>query len=57
MLNPVTYTEEVVSDSLRYQLTTYPVAEPRLHEQMRRLLNLDETRATPLLKGPDVRRS
>lgn len=54
MLNPITYTERVVGDFLRYQLTTYPFADQRLHEQMRRLLNLEETRATPLLKGPYV---
>lgn len=54
MLNPITYTERVVGDFLRYQLTTYPFADERLHEQMRRLLNLEETRATPLLKGPYV---
>jgi hypothetical protein len=54
MLNPITYTERVVGDFLRYQLTTYPFADRRLHDQMRRLLNLEETRATPLLKGPYV---
>jgi len=54
MLNPITYTERVVSDFLRYQLTTYPFADRGLHDQMRRLLNLEETRATPLLKGPYV---
>lgn len=54
MLNPITYTERVVGDFLRYQLTTYPFADRSLHEQMRHLLNLEETRATPLLKGPYV---
>jgi len=52
MLNPITYTENVVSDFLRYQLTTYPFADRGLHDQMRRLLNLEETRSSPLLKGP-----
>ncbi|MCC6316615.1 MAG: DEAD/DEAH box helicase [Gemmatimonadaceae bacterium] len=54
MLNPITYTERVVGDFLRYQLTTYPFADDRLHAQLRRLLSLEETRATPLLKGPYV---
>lgn len=54
MLNPITYTEHVVGDFLRYQLTTYPFADPDLHQQMRRLLNLEETRNTPLLQGPYV---
>lgn len=39
---------------LRYQLTAYPFADPRLLAQMRRLLLLDETRQSPLLKGPYV---
>lgn len=54
MLNPVTYTEHVVRDFLRYQLTAYPFSDVRLHRQMRRLLNLEETRQTPLMRGPYV---
>ncbi len=53
-LNPVVYTEKVVRSFLRYQLTAYPFADERLHRQMRRLLSLDETRESPLLKGPYV---
>ena len=53
-LNPVAYTENVVKSFLRYQLTAYPFADPRLHKQMRELLSLDETRRSPLLKGPYV---
>lgn len=51
-LNPILFTERVVSDFLRYQLTTYAFADLRLREQMRRLLSLTETRRSPLLKGP-----
>ena len=51
MLNPITYTEQVVSDFLRYQLSTYAFADEGLYGQMRRLLNLEHTRATPLMKG------
>ncbi|MCH9662645.1 MAG: DEAD/DEAH box helicase [Gammaproteobacteria bacterium] len=54
MLNPITYTENVISDFLRYQITTYPFADPHLYNQMRTLLNLEETRATPLLRGPYI---
>ena len=54
MLNPITYAESVVEDFLRYQLTTYSFADPSLHAQMRQLLNLDQTRRTPLLAGPFV---
>lgn len=53
-LNPVAYTEKVVRSFLKYQLTAYPFADPRLHEQMRRLLNMDHVRHTPLLRGPYV---
>lgn len=57
MLNPITYTENVIGDFLRYQLTTYPFADPNLYEQMRLLLNLEETRSTPLMKGPYIKLS
>jgi hypothetical protein len=53
-LNPVVFTEKVVRSFLRYQLTSYPFADARLLAQMRRLLSLDETRQSPLLKGPYV---
>ena len=53
-LNPVVFTEKVVRSFLRYQLTAYPFADERLHTQMRRLLSLEETRQSPLLKGPYV---
>ncbi len=54
MLNPIVFTEKVVGDFLKYQLTTYPLADTRLYQQMRRLLNLEETRNSPLLKGPYI---
>ncbi len=53
-LNPVVYTEKVLRSFLRYQLTAYPFADEDLYQQMRRLLSLDETRRSPLLKGPFV---
>lgn len=54
MLNPIIYTEKIVGDFLRYQLTTYPFADANFYEQMRSLLSLEETRSTPLLKGPYI---
>ena len=54
MLNPIVYTENVVSDFLRYQLTAYPLADSHLYQQMRNLLNLETTRNTPLFKGPYI---
>ena len=53
-LNPIVFTEKVVRSFLRYQLTAYPFSDARLLAQMRRLLSLDETRQSPLLKGPYV---
>jgi hypothetical protein len=53
-LNPVSFTEQVVSDFLRYQLTTYPLADENLYRQMRDLLRLEETRSTPLRQGPFI---
>ena len=53
-MNPIAYTEQVVRSFLRYQLTAYPFADPRLHRQMRDLLSLDKTRQSPLLKGPYI---
>ena len=53
-LNPIAYTEAVVKSFLRYQLTAYPFSDQRLHRQMRALLSLDETRRSPLLKGPYI---
>ena len=53
-LNPIAYTENVVRSFLRYQLTAYRFADEGLYAQMRKLLSLDETRSSPLLKGPYV---
>jgi len=52
MLNPILFTERVVGDFLRYQLTTYPFADPGLHAQLRALLSMGRTRQSPLMKGP-----
>ena len=54
MLNPIAYTERIVSDFLRYQITAYPFSDPDFYEQMRTLLSLEQTRDTPLLKGPYI---
>ncbi len=53
-LNPVAYIEKVAKSFLRYQLTAYPFSDPRLLAQMKELLSLDHTRASPLLRGPYV---
>ncbi|MDE2795484.1 MAG: DEAD/DEAH box helicase [Gemmatimonadota bacterium] len=53
-LNPVAYIEKIAKSFLRYQLTAYPFSDPHLLAQMRGLLSLDHTRASPLLRGPYV---
>ncbi len=53
-LNPIAFTERVVEDFLRYQLTTYPLADTDLYAQLRDLLRLDQSRDTPLRKGPFI---
>lgn len=53
-LNPISFTEQVVDDFLRYQLTTYPLADLDLSGQMRKLLKLHESRSTPLRQGPYI---
>ena len=53
-INPIAFTEKVVGDFLKYQATTYSFADPELNKQLRSLLSLDETRRTPLMKGPYI---
>ena len=53
-INPIVYTEKVVRSFLKYQLTTYPFADPRLQDQLRNELSLDHVRQTSLLRGPYV---
>jgi len=53
-LNPITFTERIVDDFLHYQLTTYPLADVDLYQQLRALLQLEQTRNTPLRKGPYI---
>ena len=45
-LNPLVYTDKVLKDFLRYQLSTYALADADLHNQLRNLLNLDESIST-----------
>ena len=53
-INPIVYTEKVVGSFLKYQLSAYPFADPRLLKQMRDLLSLDKVRRSQLLKGPYI---
>ncbi|MFZ2955814.1 MAG: hypothetical protein WA705_02815 [Candidatus Ozemobacteraceae bacterium] len=51
-LNPISFTEQVVADFLRYQLTTYPLADADLHGQMKALPQLEESRSTSFRRRP-----
>lgn len=53
-INPIAFTERVVEDFLHYQLTTYPFADRDLYDQLKALLRLDDSRETPLRKGPFI---
>lgn len=53
-LNPISFTENVVADFLRYQLTTYPLADEQLHAQLKSLLQLEHSHQSPLRQGPFV---
>jgi len=55
--NSIAYTEMVVHSFLKYQPMAHPFLDVRLHEPMRRRLNLDELQRTPLLRGPYIRLS
>lgn len=54
MLNPLAFTENVIGNFLKYQMTAYPFQDERLNRQMRGLLQLDHARQSPLLQGPFV---
>lgn len=54
MFNPVVFTERVVRDFLRCQLTTWPFADAEMHKQLRGLVNLEQSRNAPLPRGPYV---
>ena len=54
MLNPIVFSENVISDFLRYQLTTFSFSYDELQEQLKKLLSLKETRKSPLMKGPFI---
>lgn len=53
-LNPVLFTERVLQDFLRYQVTTHRFDDDDLQAQLEGLLNLQDPRQSPLIKGPYV---
>lgn len=53
-LNPIQFTRQVTDEFRRYQLTAFPLADPRLAEQARGLLGTGAFDRSPLTKGPYV---
>jgi ATP-dependent helicase YprA (DUF1998 family) len=53
-LNPVRFTHSVTEEFRRYQLTAFPLADPRLAEQANELLGSGAFKSSPLTKGPYV---
>lgn len=53
-LNPVRFTRSVTEEFRRYQLTAFPMADPRLAAQASALLGAGAFRTSPLTKGPYV---
>lgn len=52
--NPITFTQEIFKDFLRFQSTTYQFSSLRLREQFQRKLGIGEPHKSPLVKGPYV---
>ena len=50
-INPIQFAEEVNNQFLRYQLTAFPLSDPDLSEQAKKMLT---GRSSPLIKGPYV---
>lgn len=53
-LNPIQFTSQVIEEFRRYQLTAFPIADPRLAAQAAALLGAGAFKDSPLTKGPYV---
>jgi ATP-dependent helicase YprA (DUF1998 family) len=53
-LNPIQFSRQVIDEFRRYQLTAFPIADPRLAAQASELLGAGAFRDSPLTKGPYV---
>ncbi|MBU4501157.1 MAG: DEAD/DEAH box helicase [Nanoarchaeota archaeon] len=53
-INPIRFAHEVNEQFLRYQLTAFPLSDPDLAEQAKKMLKGSEFRQSPLVKGPYV---
>lgn len=53
-LNPIQFSGQVIEEFRRYQLTAFPIADPRLAAQASALLGAGTFKDSPLTKGPFV---
>jgi ATP-dependent helicase YprA (DUF1998 family)/SOS-response transcriptional repressor LexA len=53
-LNPIQFAGQVIEEFRRYQLTAFPIADPRLATQASALLGAGAFKDSPLTKGPYV---
>jgi hypothetical protein len=53
-LNPIQFTGQVTEEFRRYQLTAFPIADPRLAAQASALLGAGPFKDSPLTRGPFV---
>ena len=51
-INPIQFAYEVNEQFLRYQLTAFPLADPTLSEQAKKMLK--GPHSSPLIKGPYI---
>ena len=50
-INPIKFAHEVNEQFLRYQLTAFPLSDPNLSDQAKKML---KGRTSPLIKGPYI---
>ena len=54
LFNPIAYSNQVVKQFLRYQLTKYKFRDQKLSEQLRNLISFDAVKNSKLLAGPYI---
>jgi len=51
-INPISFTQEVNKQFIRYQLTAFPLSDPDLSDQAKNMLSQSILKDSPLFKGP-----
>ena len=50
--NPILFANEVNKQFIRYQLTAFPLSDPNISEQVKKILSPGMLERSPLFKGP-----